>query len=82
MIDAQLPQKVVDVNYFVCTLGQATALIAQKPHLFKTVNEFIDHQARQHPNHPAVGFPVPPEKDKSDKSDKEWRRAVYSKRVL
>ena len=76
MMDPQLPGGAVDINYFVCTLGQAKTLIAQKPHSFKTVNEFIDHQAEQYPSQPAVGFPIPPE---NQNSDKEWSRAVYSK---
>ena len=76
MLNAQLPAETVHVNYFVCTLGQAAAVIADKPHPFKTVNEFIDYQARQHPSRPAVGFPIPP-KDKE--TDKKWNHAVYSK---
>ena len=76
MTDAQLPTATADVNYFVCTLGQAAALIADEPHPFKTVNEFIDYQAREHPSHPAFGFPIPP-KDKE--TDKKWDYAVYSK---
>lgn len=76
MIEIQLPGEAVHVNYFVCTLGQAAALIPDKPHSCTTVNEFIDHQAREHPNRPAVGFPIPP-KDKE--TDKEWNYAIYSK---
>ena len=76
MTDAQLSAANADVNYFVCTLGQAAALNADQPHPFKTVNEFIDHQAREHPSHPAIGFPIPP-KDKE--TDKKWDYGVYSK---
>ena len=76
MPDAELHGDLLDVNYFVCTLGQAAALNAKKPHSFKTVNEFIDHQARQYSTRPAVGFPVPP---KNKKTDNEWSSVSYSK---
>ena len=45
------------INYFVCTLGQAKALNHDKPHAFKTVNEFIDRQKDRIPDLTAVGFP-------------------------
>ena len=77
--DAQLPAETVDVNYFVCTLGQAAAFNTEKPHAFKTINEFIDHQARQFPHYPAVGFPSPL---KGKEKDKEWNHAVYSRSIL
>ena len=76
MTDVQVSAANADVNYFVCTLGQAAALNADKPHPFQTVNEFIDHQAREHPSHPAIGFPIPP-KDKE--IDKKWDHRVYCK---
>lgn len=76
MLDLQLPQETVDVNYFICTLGQAAAFNAQKPHSFKTVNEFIDHQAQKHPSRPAVAFPIPPN---DRQTDKEWNYVVHSK---
>ena len=76
MPDVYLSKELVDVNYFVCTLGQASALNAEKPHLFKTINDFIDLQARQYPTRPAVGFPIPP-KDKE--TSKEWDFVTYSK---
>lgn len=79
MANAQLPGEPIDLNYFVCTLGQAAALIADKPHSFRTVNEFIDHQAREHPTSPAVGFPIPP-KDRG--TDREWNYKVYTSRNL
>ena len=79
MGDAQRPGQVVDVNYFVCTLGQAAALNAETPHSFETVNEFIDHHAHQYPSRPAFGFPIPP-KDKE--TGGEWNYAVYSKSSL
>ena len=74
--DQQLDGELLDVNYFVCTLGQAAALNAKKPHSFKTVNDFIDLQARQYPTRPAVGFPVPP---KNKETDDEWSSVTYSK---
>ena len=76
MTDVQPCGDVVDENYFVCTLGQAAVLNAKKPHSFKTINDFVDIQAREHPNSPAVGFPIPP---KNKGKDKEWTHAVYSK---
>ena len=76
MTDAQSSAANADVNYFVCTLGQAAALNADKPHPFKTVNEFIDYQAREYPSHPAIGFPIPP---KDRETDKKWGYGVYSK---
>ncbi len=74
--DTPLPGEVLDANYFVCTLGQAAAVNATKLHPFKTVNQLIDSQAREYPNNPAVGFPIPPH-DK--KTDNEWDHVVYSK---
>ena len=76
MPDVQLHGELLDVNYFVCTLGQAAALNEKQPHSFKTVNEFIDLQARQYPARPAVGFPVPP---KNKETDNEWNSVTYSK---
>lgn len=77
MSDAQLPEKRLHlVNYFVCTLGQAATLNAEKPHSFKNINDFIDLQARQKSTCPALGFPVPP-KDKE--TDSQWSFRVYSK---
>lgn len=79
MTDAQRPGTLVDVNYFVCTLGQAAALNAEKPHSYKTVNDLIDLQARQNPIRPAVGFPKPPRiKD----TDTKWNYTVHSKQAL
>ncbi|KAI4125879.1 MAG: hypothetical protein LQ338_004023 [Usnochroma carphineum] len=48
-----------DLNYFVCTLGQAVEVNKKDPHQFKTINEFLDYQARVAPDRLAVGFPVP-----------------------
>lgn len=76
MPDVQFYREHLHVNYFVCTLGQAAILNAEKPHSFKNINDLIDLQARQSSTRPAVGFPVPP-KDKGIDSD--WRFRVYSK---
>ena len=80
MTDAQLPRDVLDAtNYFVCTLGQAAVLNAEKPQSFKTINDFIDLQAQQRPLDPAVGFPIPPkDKEKEKEKEKEWDYAIYS----
>ena len=65
----------LDLNYFVCTLGQAAALNARNPHQWKTINSFIDFQAQRFPDSHAVGFPVPP--DGAD-GDSEWGFLTYS----
>lgn len=65
----------VDLNYFVCTLGQAAEFKTLKQQSWATVNDFIDHQASAHPDDPAVGFPIP--SDYKDSSAR-WRFAVYS----
>lgn len=44
-------------NYFVCTLGQASAL-SGKPKPYRTISEFLDIQAQHHAFLPAVGFPI------------------------
>lgn len=64
-----------DLNYFICTLGQAEEINAKKPHPWKTINEFIDHQNRVCPKRPAVAFPVPPE---SQKPNSVWKSVIYS----
>lgn len=74
--DMQLHEEQPDVNYFVCTLGQAASLNAEKPHSFKTINDFVDLQARQYPTRPAVGFPIPP---KNKDAENEWNSVAYSK---
>jgi len=48
----------MQVNYFVCTLGQAAHLNDQ-PKPYRTVSEFVIQQAQHHPQLPAVGFPIP-----------------------
>ena len=52
----------MQTNYFVCTLGQAAAL-PSKPKPYRTIGQFVSHQAYYHPYLPAVGFPVPGPKD-------------------
>jgi hypothetical protein len=47
------------LTYFTCTLGQAAEQNKGRPRDFETVTEFIDLQARIHPDNPAVGFPIP-----------------------
>ena len=66
-----------DLNYFVCTLGQAAAINKDQSQPFKTINDFIDHQARQFPSRPAVGFPIP-----RKNGDEQWSQTVYSKSPL
>ncbi len=65
-----------ELNYFVCTLGQAATLNTQNPHVFKNVNDFLDHQARVIPRNPAVGFPIPPYP--KDDDDAPWQHKIFS----
>ena len=62
-----------DLNYFVCTLGQAAAINNGYSQPFRTINDFIDHQARQFPNRPAVAFPIP-----QKNGGEQWGQIVYS----
>ncbi|KAK5256444.1 putative NRPS-like protein biosynthetic cluster [Cryomyces antarcticus] len=65
----------MNTNYFVCTLGQAAVLKAEHGHrTFANINDFIDYQAEQVPDQPAVGFPKPPSKDASG----PWKSSVFS----
>lgn len=48
----------MQTNYFVCTLGQASALSTGPKH-YRTVSGFLDLQAQRHAFLPAVGFPIP-----------------------
>lgn len=73
MADAHQSDQKGMTNYFVCTLGQAAAFNEKNPHPFKTINDFIDHQAQQYPNRPAIGFPVP-ERNAHD----EWGQIIYT----
>ena len=45
-----------DLNYFVCTLGQAAVWNEKHRHSFETINDLIDGQAENFPDAPAVGF--------------------------
>lgn len=64
-----------EVNYFVCTLGQAASINHRKPHSFRTVHEFLDAQARATPHSPAVAFPTV---SGHQKNDAEWAHQVFS----
>ena len=63
-----------ELNYFVCTLGQAAELNAKNPHDFKTVNDLLALQAHDHPDEPAVGFPLPT----TGRNDLQWDYEVLS----
>lgn len=61
----------MQTNYFVCTLGQASALVGNaKP--YRTISEFLELQARHHALLPAVGFPIP------QPDQKEWKYKVLT----
>jgi hypothetical protein len=47
------------LTYFTCTLGQAAEQNKDLPRDFETVTQFIDRQARGHPDDPAIAFPLP-----------------------
>lgn len=64
-----------EVNYFVCTLGQAASINHRHPHSFRTVNEFLDAQAQVIPHSPAVAFPTVPGQQKDET---EWDYLVLS----
>lgn len=67
-----------DLNYFVCTLGQAVKINQRNPHQYSTINEFIDHQAHNIPDRLAVAFPVP----KDGGLDVIWASKVFTFREL
>lgn len=47
----------MNLNYFICTLGQASRLEAQhKTTPFTNINDFVERQAQKYGNLPAVGF--------------------------
>jgi acyl-coenzyme A synthetase/AMP-(fatty) acid ligase len=52
----------MDANYFVCTLGQASALGAQ-PKPYRTISQLLAHQSKTCGSKPAVGFPLPQNQD-------------------
>lgn len=61
----------MQTNYFVCTLGQASALAANAKQ-YRTISEFLELQARHHAFLPAVGFPIP------QPNQKEWNYKVLT----
>lgn len=62
-----------DLNYFVCTLGEAAIINNGNIQPSKTINDLIDHLARQFPYHPAVAFPIPQEN-----GGDQWGQKLYS----
>ena len=48
-----------NLNYFVCTLGQAAVWNEKHPHAFGNINDLIDERAQENSNAPAVGFASP-----------------------
>lgn len=67
--EAQTPLD--EINYFVCTLGQARPFSPKTPHTF-TVNDFLDEQHIRVPDLPAAAFPKPQEAG-------EWTAQMLSK---
>ena len=65
----------LQVNYFVCTLGQAATLNEQNTHAYKTINEFFDEQALS--SDPAVGFPRPLA-SQGEREKEQWDYEVLS----
>ena len=65
----------MDLNYFVCTLGQAAEGGLSKNKPYNTINEFLDHLAHLHPKKPAVAFPS------FDPPDLAWGHAFLSKEI-
>ena len=68
----------VELNYFVCTLGQAAERQLCGNKGFTTVNSFLDHQARAIPSKPAVAFPSP---FPAEQLDPAWSYKLFSKTV-
>ncbi|KAI9884090.1 MAG: putative NRPS-like protein biosynthetic cluster [Watsoniomyces obsoletus] len=64
-----------DINYFVCTLGQAAVLNAADPPPRLTLHEYLDQQAARIPDLPAVGFTLPP---KNKEIDDSWTAEILS----
>jgi hypothetical protein len=60
-----------DLNYFVCTLGEALEVQQKSSHSYQTINDFFNLQKDSNPDVPAVAFPVPG-------SNYEWFREIYS----
>ncbi|KAK5137615.1 hypothetical protein LTR08_007910 [Meristemomyces frigidus] len=61
----------MEPNYFTCTLGQAAALGIQQP--YKSVTAFVDAQASDTPDSPAVGFP-----QLGSNSEDEWTSTIFT----
>ncbi len=64
-----------DINYFVCTLGQAAVLNVVDPPPRLTLHEHLDEQAARIPDAPAVGFALPP---MNKASDGPWTAEILS----
>lgn len=64
-----------DINYFVCTLGEAAVYNANYPHRFTTVNDFVHYQSNRIPNQPAVAFPIP---SQNHQVIEEWDYRIFS----
>ena len=72
-IDSELKCLMRETNYFVCTLGQAEYINSRNPHIFSTVNEFLDEWALSRADVPAVGLPLPP---KNNEENQPWSYRV------
>lgn len=48
-----------DINLFTCTLGEAQArrITAIDQNQYRTINQFIDYQAKHHGDDPALAYP-------------------------
>ena len=77
-VEMQSARQNVNLNYFVCTLGEAAEINTQNPRSWRTVNDFIDHQAEKFPKRPAVGFPI---SSHATKKDSGWGFVVYSMEI-
>lgn len=53
----------MEINYFVCTLGEVTRISAHRP--YNNVNHLLQEQAKHHPNLPATGFYSVPKRSDS-----------------
>lgn len=45
-----------NLNYFICTLGEAAIWNREHPHPFHTVNDLVDEQAKELRQRPAINF--------------------------
>lgn len=64
-----------DTNYFVCTLGEAASIKSGNLPAYKTINDFLDYQAQQLSDFPAVAFPIP---SHDQVGSEEWESSVFS----